>query len=355
MTTQGPAAGRRIAVVLFNLGGPDGPADVKPFLFNLFNDPAIIGLPAVIRTPLARLISSRREKGARANYDLMGGGSPLLPGTQAQAVDLESRLRQDLADDEVRAFVCMRYWRPTTDQVAAEVAAFGPDEIVLLPLYPQFSTTTTQSSLKLWSETYRGAGRTRTVCCWPVADGWIEAQARAVSGKLAQAGDRPVRVLMSAHGIPEKLVTGKGDPYQEQVESTCAALAARLDLGPRGDRWDICYQSRVGPLKWLGPSTPEAIERAAADGVGVVLTPVAFVSEHIETLVELDVEYAELAHEMGVAPYLRAPAAGTAAAFVDALAAAAVGALDRTGTAPFGAGCRGAWKACPRQAGRRAA
>ncbi|MBU2118480.1 MAG: ferrochelatase, partial [Alphaproteobacteria bacterium] len=325
--TQEPTAARRIAVVLFNLGGPDGPADVKPFLFNLFNDPAIIGLPGIVRTPLARLISSRREKSAQANYDMMGGGSPLLPGTHAQAGALESGLRTALPADGVRTFVCMRYWNPMTEQVAAEVAAFAPDEIVLLPLYPQFSTTTTESSLKAWTNVYRGPGRSRTVCCWPVADGWIEAQAAAISGKLAEAGDGPVRVLMSAHGIPETLVSGKGDPYQEQVEATCAALAARLDLGPRGLRWDVCYQSRVGPLKWLGPSTPEAIGKAAADGVGVILTPVAFVSEHIETLVELDVEYAELAHEKGITTYLRAPAVGTAPVFVATLAGAVMAAL----------------------------
>ena len=355
MSERTEGAGRRIAVVLFNLGGPDGPADVKPFLFNLFNDPAIIGLPGVLRTPLARLISSRREKSARANYDLMGGGSPLLPGTRAQAAALEARLRAELPGDEVKAFVCMRYWRPATDQIAAEVTAFAPDEIVLLPLYPQFSTTTTQSSLKLWHETYRGPGRSRTVCCWPVADGWIEAQATAVAAKLEEAGDRPVRVLMSAHGIPEKLVSGKGDPYQEQVEATCAALALRLDLGRRGERWDVCYQSRVGPLKWLGPSTPQAIEKAAAAGLGVVIAPVAFVSEHVETLVELDVEYAELAHGLGVTPYLRAPAVGTAPDFVRELSAAVTGALGREGTAPHGRGCRAEWKACPRTCERRAA
>ncbi len=342
-------------MVLFNLGGPDGPGDVKPFLFNLFNDPAIIGLPGIVRTPLARLISSRREKSAQANYALMGGGSPLLPGTQAQAEGLEARLRAVLPDADVRAFVCMRYWRPLTEQVAAAVCAFAPDEIVQLPLYPQFSTTTTGSSLKLWRKTYRGPGRSRTVCCWPVAGGWIEAQARAVAAKLAEAGERPVRVLMSAHGIPEKLVAGKGDPYQEQVEATCAALAARLELGRRGDRWDVCYQSRVGPLKWLGPATPDAIAKAAADGVGVVLTPVAFVSEHIETLVELDVEYAELAHELGVTPYLRAPAVGTAPDFIAELAHAVEDALRRDGVEPHGPGCRADWAACPRTCERRAA
>jgi ferrochelatase len=348
-----PSTGRRIAVVLFNLGGPDDQASVRPFLFNLFNDPAIIGLPNPFRTALARLISSRREKPAQANYALMGGGSPLLPETRRQAKALAQTLSGRLPGDEVQAFIAMRYWSPLTEQTAAEVAAFAPDEIILLPLYPQFSTTTTESSLKRWAEVYAGSGVSRTVCCYPETAGWIEAQADGVRAKLAEAGDRPVRVLFSAHGIPESLVAKKGDPYQEQIESTCAAIAGRLGLA--ADAWSICYQSRVGPMKWLGPSTPEAIARAGRDGVGVVLAPVAFVSEHIETLVELDIEYAELAHEQGVAPYLRAPAVGLAAPFIDALAGAVVEALGRTGVAPFGPGCRADWKACPRQKAMRAA
>ncbi len=346
-----PGGGRRIAVVLFNLGGPDDQASVKPFLFNLFRDPAIIGLPDPFRTLLARLISSRRESGAQANYALMGGGSPLLPETRKQAAALAGALGGLLPGDEVRAFIAMRYWSPLTEQTAAEVAAFAPDEIVLLPLYPQFSTTTTQSSLKRWAEVYAGPGVSRTVCCYPEARGWIEAQAEGVTAKLAEAGERPVRVLFSAHGIPESLIAGKGDPYQEQIESTCAAIAARAGLTD----WSICYQSRVGPMKWLGPSTPEAIAQAGRDGVGVVVAPVAFVSEHIETLVELDIEYAELAHSLGVGPYLRAPAVGVAQPFINTLAEAVAEALGRTGVAPFGAGCRGDWKACPRQRERKAA
>ncbi|HYC68508.1 ferrochelatase [Brevundimonas sp.] len=347
--------GRRIAVVLFNLGGPDDQASVKPFLFNLFNDPAIIGLPAILRRPLARRISSRREKTAQANYALMGGGSPLLPETRKQAAALEAILAPRLPDDEVRAFIAMRYWSPLTEQTAAEVAAFGPDEIVLLPLYPQFSTTTTQSSLKRWSAVYAGPGESRTVCCWPEAYGWIDAQAEAIAEQLDKAGSRPVRVLFSAHGIPEGLIRRKGDPYQEQVESTVAAVVAKLaDMGRLVDH-AICYQSRVGPLKWLGPSTPEALEQAAADGVGAVVVPIAFVSEHVETLVELDIEYGELAHTLGVAPYLRVPAVGTAPAFITALAEATLNALSRTGVAPYGPGCRGDWKACPCQAENRAA
>ena len=349
-TVQASDHGRRVAIVLFNLGGPDDQASVKPFLFNLFSDPAIIGLPNPFRALLARLISSRRETSAQANYALMGGGSPLLPETRRQATSLAETLSALLPGDEVRAFIAMRYWSPLTEQTAAEVAAFSPDEIVLLPLYPQFSTTTTQSSLKAWREIYSGPGVSRTVCCYPEAPGWISVQADAVKAKLAEAGDRPVRVLFSAHGIPENLVHRKGDPYQEQIESTCAAIAAHAKLTD----WSICYQSRVGPMKWLGPSTPDAIARAARDGVGVVVAPVAFVSEHIETLVELDIEYAELAHELGVDPYLRSPAVGVAAPFILTLAEAAVEALSRTGTAPYGPGCRGDWKACPRTCERRA-
>lgn len=351
----GATAGRRIAVVLFNLGGPDDPASVRPFLFNLFRDPAIIGLPDPFRTWLAGLISSRRETGAQANYALMGGGSPLLGETRNQAAALEQTLMARLPDDDVRAFIAMRYWSPLSEQTAAEVTAFAPDEIVLLPLYPQFSTTTTDSSLKLWNTVYEGPGASRTVCCYPQAAGWIEAQARAVRSKLAEAGDRPIRVLFSAHGIPESLIAKKGDPYQEQIEATCAAIAEAVGLGERETDWTICYQSRVGPMKWLGPSTPEAIQQAARDGVGVIVTPVAFVSEHIETLVELDIEYAELAHGLGVAPYLRAPAVGVAAPFIGTLADAVLEALSREGVAPYGPGCRAAWKACPAQCARRAA
>lgn len=348
-------SGRRIAVVVFNLGGPDRRATVKPFLFNLFNDKAIIGLPAPLRTFLAWLISSRREKPAQANYALMGehwnGGSPLLPQTLEQTAALETVLTECLPDDTVRVFTAMRYWHPMTAETATRVAAWGPDELVLLPLYPQFSTTTTGSSLKAWNEIYRGSGMAHTVCCYPQAPGWIETQAASVRALLDQAGDRPMRVLFSAHGIPERLVSKKGDPYQAQIEAGCAAIAARSGL----EDWAICYQSRVGPMKWLGPSTPEAICQAAVDGVGVVVTPVAFVSEHIETLVELDIEYAELAEQLGVRPYLRVATVGVAPAFIDSLADAAVEALDRTGTAPFGPGCRGDWAACACQTGRRAA
>lgn len=356
-SNPGRPSGRRIAIVLFNLGGPDDAATVKPFLFNLFNDPAIIGLPGLFRTPLAKLISSRREASAQANYAMMdsNGGSPLKGETRAQMDALDAALSARLPGDEVRSFMAMRYWHPLTEEAAVDVAAWGPDEIVLLPLYPQFSTTTTRSSLKAWNAAYAGSGRTRTICCYPRANGWIEAQAEGIRQKLAEAerehAGRKVRVLFSAHGIPEKLVHKDGDPYQEQVEATVAAVAAAAGLTD----WLLCYQSRVGPLKWLGPSTPDAIRAAGAEGIGLVVTPIAFVSEHIETLVELDIEYGELAHEAGVHPYLRVPAVGVSPLFIGGLADAVTESLGRTGIAPAGPGCQGQWKACPCQNRKQAA
>ncbi len=345
MTAETRRPNRRVAVVLTNLGGPDGPDAVKPFLFNLFNDPAIIGLPGIVRTPLARLISSRREKAAQANYARMGGGSPLLPETLKQAAALSDALSDAAPGDETEVFIAMRYWHPLTEDTAKAVAEFQPDHVVLLPLYPQFSTTTTASSLKAWREAYKGPGEVHAVCCYPDAEGLIAAQARLIRETMDRAEGQPVRVLFSAHGIPEKLVAA-GDPYQAQVEATVAAVVARLGLTD----WAICYQSRVGPMKWLGPATPEAIEQAGRDGVGAVVVPIAFVSEHIETLVELDHEYAELAEQVGCARYLRTPAVGVDPDFISGLAKAVATALETSGVAPQGASKGGPCahlKACP--------
>ncbi len=333
---------RRVAVVLFNLGGPDSLEAVRPFLYNLFRDPAIIDLPWPFRQMVARLISTTREKSAQANYAMMGGASPLAPETEAQARALEARFAAE-PDLEVRAFLAMRYWKPFTEDAARAVADYAPDEVVLLPLYPQFSTTTSASSLKAWAAAYRGPARVRTVCCWPVLDGFLSTQADSIRA-LAAGAEGPLRVLFSAHGLPQKVVDA-GDPYQWQVEQTCEAVGRRL-----GDGWDwqVCYQSRVGPLKWLGPSTPEALELAAREGKGVVVVPIAFVSEHVETLVELDHEYAELAQALKLPAYLRAPAVSVAEPFIDDLAALVRRALER----PGGVETDGGGRVCPAQHGR---
>ncbi|MCW5751779.1 MAG: ferrochelatase [Alphaproteobacteria bacterium] len=308
----------RTAVVLFNLGGPDRPEAVQPFLQNLFGDPAIIGLPGFLRLPLARLISKRRAKVAARIYEQMGGGSPLLPLTRAQAEALEAALA-DLGG--ARVFIAMRYWHPLADETARAVKDWGAARVILLPLYPQYSTTTTGSSLADWKRAAAAAGlvaETRAVCCYPMEAGLVEAQAALIRPALAEAAAKgKPRLLFSAHGLPEKVVLS-GDPYQWQVEQTAAKVADALAL-PDLD-WLVCYQSRVGPLKWIGPSTEAEIERAGRDGVPLVVVPIAFVSEHSETLVELDIEYAEKAHAAGVPAYHRVPALGTAAPFIAGLA-----------------------------------
>jgi ferrochelatase len=308
------------AVVLFNLGGPDGPDAVRPFLFNLFSDPAIIGLPQPLRWLVAKMISARRAPVARAIYGHIGGKSPLLDLTRAQAEALEREL-----GGETRVFIAMRYWHPLSDETARAVKAYQPDEVVLLPLYPQYSTTTTGSSVADWHRAARAAGvdaPTRTVCCYPQGTGWIGAQA-ALVGDAIKDLDGPYRVLFSAHGLPKKVVDG-GDPYQWQVERTAAAVVERLGIDKLD--WSVCYQSRVGPLEWIGPSTEEELARAGVDGTAAVVVPIAFVSEHSETLVELDIEYKELAEKKGVPVYVRVPAVGTHPDFIAALAALVEGA-----------------------------
>jgi ferrochelatase len=338
---------RRIAVVLFNLGGPDSLKAVRPFLFNLFADPAIIGAPAAIRWPLAALISTTRARSAKANYQRMGGASPLLPETEAQARALRAALARRRPDDEVKVFIAMRYWKPMSDETARAVAAFAPDEVVLTPLYPQFSTTTTASSLAAWRKAYRGPGRVRAICCYPTLEGLVGAHTRRIEAAWRGAGSpEPVRLLFSAHGLP-KVVVERGDPYQAQIEATAAAVAERL-----GQDWDwrVCYQSRVGPLDWLGPETRAEIEAAGREGLGVVIAPIAFVSEHVETLVELDHDYAVTGAAAGCPSYVRAPTLGVEAAFIEALADAALAALSKdVDCAPASSyACDPGWSKCPR-------
>lgn len=328
---------RKIAVVLFNLGGPDQAASVRPFLFNLFNDPAIIGVPAPLRFLLAKFIAWRRGPKAEAIYAKLGGGSPLLANTEAQAYGLEAALAPL---GRVRVFIAMRYWRPMSDETARQVAEFAPDDLVLLPLYPQFSTTTTASSRRDWDRAARRAAITlasRTVCCYPDDRGFVRALADLVRPAHARASQhgRP-RVLFSAHGLPKRVIE-RGDPYRWQVERTAAAVVT--ELGADLD-WAVCYQSRVGPLEWIGPSTEEEIERAGRERVPTVVVPVAFVSEHSETLVELDIEYRERAKQAGVPCFERVPAVATHPAFIAGLADLVRGALERAPSVCSGGGAR---------------
>lgn len=302
------------AVVLFNLGGPDGPEAVQPFLFNLFSDPAIISLPNPLRWFIAKLISKRRAPIAQKIYAEIGGQSPLLDLTREQADALEQNL-----GGESKVFIAMRYWHPMSASTALAVKNFDPDEIILLPLYPQFSLTTTGSSLKDWHQAAVKINLdtpTKAICCYPTEQNLIKAQADLLRQKL-ESSDQAMRVLFSAHGLPKKVID-KGDPYQGQIEQTAKAIAAAADLG--GDQWRVCYQSRVGPLEWIGPSLDEEIKRAAADKIGLTILPIAFVSEHSETLVELDIEYKKMADDLNVPSYVRVPAVGTHPEFIAGLA-----------------------------------
>jgi protoporphyrin/coproporphyrin ferrochelatase len=342
--------GRKIAVVLFNLGGPDKPASVQPFLQNLFRDAAIIRAPLPIRWFLARFISRSRAGTAKKNYAMMdaGGGSPLLRGTEAQAKILETELAGALPDDDVKCFIAMRYWHPLTEKAAADVKRWKADEVVLLPLYPQFSTTTTGSSLTAWKKAYRG--ETRTVCCYPFQENFLSAHVEQIMAAHGKAGSpEKVTLLLSAHGLPEQVIRD-GDPYQWQCEAVSEMIAGRVPA-----HWDVrlCYQSRVGPLKWIGPSTEAEVEQAARAGAHILIAPIAFVSEHIETLVELGEEYRQVAEKAGAASYTRVDALGTHPDFIAALKQETLAALGMKETIRSCAGsrlCPGEWAGCPHAA-----
>ena len=320
MTTQ-----RKIGVVLFNLGGPDSLEAVEPFLFNLFNDPAIIGAPTPIRYLLAKFISKRRAPLAQEIYRQLGGASPLVAETKAQASALGAALQARGLDAHVA--IAMRYWHPFATKAVSELRQAGVEEVVLLPLYPQFSTSTTASSISDWHRAAVGINLpSHTVCCYPTYPGFIAAHKTLIEKTLGDAGVTDlsrVRFLFSAHGLPERIVA-RGDPYPNQVEATVGAVAEAL-----GGEIEavVCYQSRVGPLKWIGPATEEELRRAGRDGKTVALVPISFVSEHSETLVELDIEYRHLAETAGVPRYVRVPTLSVAPAFIAALGELVVDAL----------------------------
>ncbi len=305
----------KTAVILFNMGGPDSLDAVEPFLFNLFNDPAIIGAPTPIRWALAKFISRRRAPVARDIYAKLGGKSPLVEETWKQAKALE----QSLGDD-YRVFVAMRYWHPFAEEAMRHARDWGADHVVLLPLYPQFSTATSRSSLREWrnlAESHDWQVPTSTLCCYPRDPGLVQAFAQLTldGWKQASRSGRP-RILFSAHGLPQRVVD-KGDPYPLHVAQTARSVADAMNLDKLD--WVVCYQSRVGPLKWIGPSIEDELTRAAEDKVPVVVVPIAFVSEHSETLVELDIEYRHRAEELGIPAYVRVAAIGHHPAFIQGM------------------------------------
>ncbi len=318
---------KRIAIVLFNLGGPDSLKAVKPFLFNLFNDKYIITLPAILRFFIAKLISSRREKFAQAIYANTGNKSPILEETIAQREALKKELIKN-KDSDFEIFICMRHWHPMSREVVKNIKIYDPQEIIILPLYPQFSTTTTASSIdeftKKLNEEFKGfidKIKLKTICCYPLDEGFINSHVKLIEDKLENQHDlNNFRILFSAHGLPEKIVKS-GDPYQWQIEQTVLRIISKLSLNAKFKDIDykVTYQSRVGPLKWLDPNTEDEIKIAGSINKSLIIVPVAFVSEHVETLVELDIEYKKIADSYKI-DYIRIPTLSTNDIFVKSLA-----------------------------------
>lgn len=316
----------KIAVLAYNLGAPDCLESVEPFLYNLFNDPAIIPLPTIARTPLAKFISWRRAKFATEIYTELGGSSPLLDNTEAQTEAIEKVLKKDNPDSDIRCFIAMRYWKPFLEDTYSKIQAWGADRVIILSLYPQFSTTTVGSFMRIWRIHQKKQVNPmpfQAIACYPVLLGFIETVAKntyETYNKALKTG-KDIRILFSAHGIPQDTVKA-GDGYQYHCEQTVVAtrkvLAEKYNL-PELD-WVGSFQSRVGPKKWLQPYTEDEIRRAAKDGVALVIVPTAFISEHSETLVELDIEYRELAEEKGLHDYFRAPTASIDPVFIQGLA-----------------------------------
>ena len=305
------------AIILFNLGGPDKLENVEPFLFNLFNDPAILDLPTFLRYPLAKLISNRRAPVAKKIYAELGGSSPILKLTKEQSDALEIKLNQTQEEDEYKCFIIMRCWNPRAKDVIKDVQLYGPDEVVLMPLYPQYSAATSGSSIKEWKDVCKKNNyhvKTSTICCYPTDQNFINAHTKEIIKKIKDL--KNFKLIFSAHGLPEKNIK-KGDPYQWQVEQSVKKIVESLNA--ENLDWILSYQSRVGPLKWIGPSTETIIIENSKIGKHIVLVPIAFVSEHSETLVELDIEYKEIADANGCKNYTRVPALGINEDFIKAM------------------------------------
>ncbi len=286
---------KKTGVLLLNLGGPEKPADVRPFLYNLFSDRQIIQLgPALLQKPIAALIARRRAPASIANYQKIGGGSPIGAITDAQA----RALAQALADDgDFIVRPCMRYWSPRAEQVLAEMVAAGVTELIALPLYPQYSKATTGSSLDDLQRQNQQDGYNLPIGeihSWPAQPTYIDCLAARIQERLARF-DEPVQVVYSAHSLPKKFIA-EGDPYVKEIKQTIAALELQTQIQGK-----LCYQSRSGPVEWLEPSTPDMLIQLAEQGCkNILMVPIAFVSDHIETLYEIDMLYKDQAEELGM-------------------------------------------------------
>lgn len=312
----------RLGVLLLNLGGPEQLSDVRPFLFNLFSDPEIIRIPIrALQKPLAWLISTSRAKKSQANYEKIGGGSPLRRITEEQARALETRLRAQGHDAKV--YIGMRYWHPFTEDALVEIQQDEIEQLVILPLYPQFSISTSGSSFreieKIWTEQpHLRPPHYTAIADWYKEPGYLQAMSELIAAEIDKCPnpDR-AHIFFSAHGVPVSYVEEAGDPYQLEIEDCTKSIVATLG---RDNAHSLAYQSKVGPIEWLQPYTEDAIVRLAQAGVDeLVVVPISFVSEHIETLEEIDIEYREIAEEAGIHTFNRVPALDTNPVFIQTL------------------------------------
>ncbi len=312
----------RVGVLLLNLGGPDQLEDVRPFLYNLFSDPEIIRLRFPwLQKPLAWLISSLRARKSQENYRQIGGGSPLRRITEEQAKALQETLQNQ--GQPVQIYIGMRYWHPFTEEAIARIKRDGVQELVILPLYPQFSISTSGSSFRLLESLWQQDPqlhqiRYTVIPSWYDRPGYVQAMANLLAEELDQfANPDDVTIFFSAHGVPLSYVTEAGDPYQREIEACTTLIMQALN---RPNPHVLAYQSRVGPVEWLKPYTEDMLAELAAQQVKqVVVVPISFISEHIETLQEIDMEYRELAEEAGIEHFRRVPALNTYPPFIDEL------------------------------------
>jgi ferrochelatase len=321
----------RVGVLLLNLGGPERLEDVRPFLFNLFSDPEIIRLPfRWMQTPLAAMISTMRASKSQENYREIGGGSPLRRITEEQAIALEKQLQKQGYD--ARVYIGMRYWNPFTEEALAQIKRDGVEQLAVLPLYPQFSISTSGSSFrlleKLWHEDANLDKIDYTLIpSWYHRPGYLRAMAQLIAQELDKfPNPDSVHVFFSAHGVPVSYVEEAGDPYQQEIEDCAARIMKTLN---RPNEYTLAYQSRVGPVDWLQPYTEDALVDLAEKGVrNMVVVPISFVSEHIETLQEIDIEYREVAESAGIENFHRVPALNTHPTFIEDLAHLTVESLN---------------------------
>lgn len=321
----------RVGVLLLNLGGPDQLEDVRPFLFNLFSDPEIIRLPFPwLQKPLAWLISTLRAKKSQANYLQIGGGSPLRKITEAQAEALEKRLKE--IGHQAQVYIGMRYWHPFTEDAISEIKRDRINKLIILPLYPQFSISTSGSSFRVLEEMWKKDPNLRQIDytlipSWYDSPGYLQAMADLIGQELEHFSEPDhVHIFFSAHGVPQSYVDEAGDPYQREIEECTRLIMKTLN---RPNSYTLAYQSRVGPVEWLKPYTEDALHELGSEGVkDLLVIPISFVSEHIETLQEIDIEYREVAEESGIHNFQRVPALNTHPMFIDSLAQLVVESID---------------------------